>query len=266
MQGSQYCVYNQTSECFLSLGVTQDHSSVARFKDLLGARTRRYDEGQWVLRPSGIHFFRIFSSRDLVFLDDKHRVIGSIESFPPLRFAPVGPEVTSVLALPVHTIVSSQTQPGNQLVICVAEELEFRLRSMPDLHKYELTEAPVAMDEVPSARKWSSPSSAADRRNARRKRWPRLVAYDSTGETLEVHGVKDMSANGLYLITEERWPLGTQVTMTLQRTDGLDDDPRNNAISVQLRVVRWGGDGVGLAFVQQESEESPLVALTSSAR
>ena len=103
-----------------------------------------------------------------------------------------------------------------------------------------------------------------DRRVARRKRWPRLEAYDSTGGAHEVHGVKDMSANGLYLMTEERWPLGAQVTMTLQRTDAIDDNPRNNAITVQLRVIRWGADGVGLSFVQPEAEESPLLAFTTA--
>jgi len=264
MQGPQYCVYNQTSESFLSLGVTQEDSAMARLKGLLGGRSRRFDEGQLIVRPKSIHVFRVFASRDLVFLDDKNRVIGAIESFPPFRFAPVGPQVASILALPVKTIVSSQTQPGNQLVICVAEELEFRLRSMPDLHQYEMTDFPVGPEDLQATRKWSAPSSAPDRRIARRKRWPRLVAYDSTGGTLEVHGVKDMSATGLYLITEERWPLGTQVTMTLQRTDGLDADPRNNAIAVQLRVMRWGSDGVGLSFVQSEAEESPLMALTSA--
>jgi hypothetical protein len=52
--------------------------------------------------------------------------------------------------------------------------------------------------------------------------------------------------------------------MTLQRTDGLDEQPRNNAITVQLRVVRWGADGVGLAFMQSEAEESPLMAISSA--
>src|SRR5215469_12324436 len=117
MQGSQYCVYNQTSECFLSLGVREGESALGRMGDILASRTRRYDEGQWVQRPGRFHFVRIFSSRDLVFLDDKHRVLGVLESFPPFRFAPVGPQVASVLDLPVETIVSSQTQPGNQLVI-----------------------------------------------------------------------------------------------------------------------------------------------------
>src|SRR5215469_406979 len=126
MARPQYCVYNQTSECFLSLGVTLGDSTLARFTGLLPGRAQRYDEGIWVEYPSPVHLFRLFSARDLVFLDDKHRVIGALESFPPFRFAPVGPEVASVLALPVHTVSSSQTQSGNQLVICRAEELEFR--------------------------------------------------------------------------------------------------------------------------------------------
>lgn len=264
MERAQYCVYNQTSECFLSLGVTHGDSAVIRIRGLVDRRPRRYDEGQWIQHPRGFQFFRIFSSRDLVFLDDKHRVIGAIESFPRLRLAPIGREVASVLVLPVKTIVSSQTQPGNNLVICLAEELEFRLRSMPDLHKDELIDFPPAGDDLQAARKWSAPSATPDRRTGRRKRWPRLVAFDSRGGAVEVHGVKDLSATGLYLITKERWPLGAHVIMTLQRTDGMDDNPKNNVITVQLRVVRWGADGVGLAFVQPESEESPLMALTAA--
>src|SRR3954462_230279 len=171
----QYCVYNQTSECFLSLGVTHGDSTLQHFKALLAGRTPRYDEGTWVMHPKGIHFFRLFSSRDLVFLNDKHRVIGVIEAVPRFQFAPIGPEVASVLALPVCTIDSSQTQPGNQLVICAAEELEFRLRRMPDLEKYELTDAHLAMDDPQAPRKWAAQCSTSDRRIGRRKRWPRLV-------------------------------------------------------------------------------------------
>ncbi|HEY3626405.1 MAG TPA: PilZ domain-containing protein [Terracidiphilus sp.] len=259
----QFCVYNQTSECFLSLGVTHGDSTLSRFKGLLEGGAQRYDEGKWVDHPKAIHFFRVFSSRDLVFLDDKHRVIGVLECFPPFRFAPLGPEVASVLALPVDTINSSQTQRGNQLVICVAEELEFRLRRMPDMAADDWVGSPSTAEMLPPAPKWAQ-SPAPDRRIGRRKRWPRLVAYDSMGGALEVHGVKDLSANGLYLITNERWPLGSQVTMTLQRTDGLDDVPRNNTFTVQLRVIRWGSDGVGLAFVQSETEESQVLAFSSA--
>jgi len=259
----RYCVYNQTSECFLSMGVTHGDSTLTRFKGLLAGRTQRYDEGTWLDQPKAMHFFRLFSSRDLVFLDEKHGVIGTLECFPPFRFAAIGPEVASVLALPIDTISSSQTQPGNQLVICVAEELEFRLRRMPDRTCDEWIEPPMIQEMLPPPRKWLAQCPTPDRRASRRKRWPRLVAYDSMGGTLEVHGVRDMSATGLYLVTEDRWPLGSLVTMTLQRTDGLDDNPLGNTITVQLRVVRWGKDGVGLTFVQSEVEESSAMALSS---
>ncbi len=255
-----YCVYNQTSECFLSLGVTHHSNAFERLKGILAGRAQRYDEGNWMDRPRSRNLFRLSSSRDLVFLDDKHRVIGAIESFETFRFAPIGQNVASILALPVRTIYSSQTQPGNQLVICVAEEMQFRLRSIPDLQKYELCDFPLDAESLQARAPQSFPE---DRRNSRRKRWPRLVAYDSTGGALEVHGVKDLSANGLYLMTKDRWPLGTEVTMTLQRTDAPDDNVKNNTISVQLRVVRWGKDGVGLAFMQSDTEVSPLMALSA---
>ncbi len=260
MNRHQYCVYNQTNECFLSLGVTHEDRGFARFKGLLIGRAPRYDEGHWLSRPKGVHLLRIFSSRDLVFLDAKHRVVRAIESFPPFRFVPVGKSVASVLELPVHTIDSSQTQPGNQLVICVAEEMEFRLRSMPDLGKDDLVEVSAQAKNMPVP---NSLPLRPDRRTTRRKRWPRLLAYDSRGGILEVHGVRDLSANGLYLMTEARWPLGTMITLTLQRTDGVSDDALLNPITVQLRVMRWGKDGVGLAFAQTEMEESPLMALTA---
>ena len=260
MDKRQYCVYNQTSECFLSLGVTREDRGFARFKGLLRGRAPRYDEGNWLSRPTGVHLFRFFSMRDLVFLDAKHRVLQAIESFPPFRFVPIGKNVASVLELPVHTIDSSQTQPGNQMVICVAEEMEFRLRRMPDLDKDDVVELSTETKNIPVR---NLPLSRNDRRITRRKRWPRLVAYNSSGGVLEVHGVRDLCADGLYLMTDARWPLGTMITLTLQRTDGVTDDIQPSAITVQLSVIRWGKDGVGLAFTQSALEESPLMVLAA---
>ena len=96
MASPQYCVYNQTSECFLSLGVDNGDSTLARFKGVLAGRPR-YDEGRWVTHPRSLHFFQLFSARDLVFLDDKHRVMGMIESFPPFRIVPLRSSVVSGL-------------------------------------------------------------------------------------------------------------------------------------------------------------------------
>jgi uncharacterized membrane protein (UPF0127 family) len=65
---------------------------------------------------------------DLIYLDDSCQVIHVIEYFPTFRIAPLKIKAASVLELPPHTIYSSQTQSGDLLVICPAEEMESRLR------------------------------------------------------------------------------------------------------------------------------------------
>jgi hypothetical protein len=64
---------------------------------------------------------------DLVYLDEDYRVIDVVESFPTFRVTPSSPQAASVLAVPTHSIYSSQTQQGDQLVLCVAEEMQHRL-------------------------------------------------------------------------------------------------------------------------------------------
>ncbi|KAA6459150.1 hypothetical protein DYQ86_17985 [Acidobacteria bacterium AB60] len=260
MEKQRYCVYNQTSECFLSLGVTLGTNTLLRLKGVLTKGLGRGDEGCWITRPAGLNTMSVLSLRDLVYLDEDHRVIDVIESFRRLCVAPERKGAVSLLALPPRAIYSSQTQPGNQLVICRAEEMEFRLRSTLQSALDECM--PTATDgkmAVPS-KNWLPPGSSNNRRGAMRKRWPRLVAYDSKGSAIAVHGVRDISATGIYVMTEERWPVGAQVKMSLQRTDSIDENAMN-PITVQLRVSRWGDDGVGLEFIQQDAEETALMAM-----
>lgn len=127
MEKPRYCVYNRTRECFLSLDVTPADTTFARLKGLIGRFKLRSDEGLWVVPSSGIHTFGVFFPLDLIYLDGEHRVIHAIEYFPSFWIAPLRTKATSVLELPIHTIYSSHTQPGDQLVICVAEEIETRL-------------------------------------------------------------------------------------------------------------------------------------------
>jgi hypothetical protein len=66
----------------------------------------------------------------LIYLDDDCRVIEAVESFPTFQVSSSSPRPGSVLALPAHSIYSSQTQAGDQLVLCVAEEMERRLERL----------------------------------------------------------------------------------------------------------------------------------------
>ena len=140
MERRTYCVYNLTRECFLSLGVTLADTSLARLKGLIGRFRLRSNEGLWVVPSSGVHTFGVLFPLDLIYLDDNYQVIHVIEYFPTFRIAPLKIKAASVLELPPHTIYSSQTQPGDLLVICPGEEMESRLNAAPDVASQRLRE------------------------------------------------------------------------------------------------------------------------------
>lgn len=135
-----YCVYNQTRECFLSLGVVAANTIFTRLKGLIGKLKLGLDEGLWVVPSQGVHTLGVPFPLDLIYLDENHRVLHVIEHFPSFRLAPLRIKAASVLELPTHTIYSSQTQPGDQLLICMPEEIESRLNrgNMPHYEKRAL--------------------------------------------------------------------------------------------------------------------------------
>jgi uncharacterized membrane protein (UPF0127 family) len=122
-------VYNQTRECFLSLDVRAADTIFSRLKGLIGRLKLRSDEGIWVVPSRGVHTLGLLFPLDLIYLDEHYRVIHLVEYFPSFRIGPLKAQAESVLELPTHTIYSSQTQSGDQLVICVAEEMEHLLRT-----------------------------------------------------------------------------------------------------------------------------------------
>jgi len=127
MELQKLCAYNQTRECFLGLEVAAADLSYAALQDVLGKLPFKSGEGLWMTPFRGIPEKNMRVPLDLVYLDEEFRVIEVVESFPTFRVSPSSPPAASVLALPTHSIYSSQTQPGDQLVLCVAEEMQRRL-------------------------------------------------------------------------------------------------------------------------------------------
>ena len=93
-----------------------------------------------------------------------------------------------------------------------------------------------------------------DQRHASRHLVPPLVAYLGTAKSSPAYRVGDISAAGFYMVTRERWLPGTEMPVTLQRTD---TGKRNfaSALTVLATVVRSGIDGVGFSFVSTASAE-----------
>jgi hypothetical protein len=127
MERQKHCVYNQTRECFLSLGVLVTDISLLRLKTLISSSMLNLDEGIWVVPPNGIRSRGGLFPLDLVYLDRECQVVDAVEALSAIRPTPGKVRAASVLALPAHSIYSSQTLPGDRLLIGVVEEMEVRL-------------------------------------------------------------------------------------------------------------------------------------------
>jgi uncharacterized protein len=137
MERKTYCVYNETRECFLSLNVKAADTIFSRLKGFIGRLRLKADEGIWVVPSQGVHTLGLFFPLDLIYLDENHRVIHLVEYFPSFRIGPLKANAESVLELPTHTIYSSHTQTGDQLVICVAEDLKRRLQPVEVMQDHD---------------------------------------------------------------------------------------------------------------------------------
>lgn len=106
---------------------------------------------------------------------------------------------------------------------------------------------------------WFKKISSAEQRKAQRMKAPLLVAYYWDGGAPIAHQVQDISSTGFYLLTTERWLLGTMVTMMLQRTDVTNGhsgvEPH---IPVLSKVVRLDKDGVGFTFIPLDERKESL--------
>jgi uncharacterized membrane protein (UPF0127 family) len=129
-ESRSHCAYNQTRECFLGLEVTIADLPAAQVGEVMAARPLKSGEGLWLMPYRGIPAAATPAPLDLIYLDAECQVIDTVESFPTFQVSSSSPKPESVLALPAHSIYSSQTQGGDQLVICVAEEMQQQLERL----------------------------------------------------------------------------------------------------------------------------------------
>ncbi len=280
-----HCAYNQTRECFLGLEVTPIDKPREDIAETIKALAIQPGEGLWIAPFRGMPPAGLPAPLDWIYLDDACRVLDLVESFPTVRVNPSSPEPASVLAVPAHSIYASQTQLGDQLLVCAGEEMERRLEwlaggstmgSIPtspplevkplwsdgrDMVECEsdisrtLNGSPKqgraigllepASQSLHAPRNWLVRWLSPDPRKAPRGPAPGLAAYYWTGAPPEAHRIRDVSSSGLFLVTDERWYLGTRILITLQRM-GCGEGVAQRFIAVQSRAVRWGQDGVGL--------------------
>ncbi|MFP5277043.1 MAG: hypothetical protein ACLGPM_08000 [Acidobacteriota bacterium] len=298
MESRIHCAYNQTRECFLGLAVSAADLHYSALAERMKTLVLRSGEGLWLAPFRGLPASEIPAPLDILYLDEEGRVLDAVESFPTFHARLACPVPASVLALPAHSIYSSQTQAGDQLVVCEAGEMEERLerisRSQPAASLVQnavvLREQPLwsggpgmlefesrsARQKTPSKRHemgltkpgrslkvpraWLERWWAPDPRKAPRQATPGLAAYYWNGAPPVAHGIRDLSSSGVYMVTEERWYPGTLVLMTQPGSEA-GEPATEHSIPVQTRAVRWGQDGVGLQFVLADAQASEGASL-----
>lgn len=127
MESRKYCVYNETRESFLSLGVAVADSAARQLKVMLEDFPVQPDAGLWLNPFRGVPATKGLSPLDLIYLDEENRVIQAVESFPTHAVDPTREQPASALLVSANTIFSTQTQAGDRLVICAPDEMERRL-------------------------------------------------------------------------------------------------------------------------------------------
>ena len=80
-----------------------------------------------MLPSQGVHTIGVLFAIDLIYLDPNHRVIHTVESLGTFRIGPIRMQCSSVLELPTRTIYSSNTEVGDELLICQPDEMQHYL-------------------------------------------------------------------------------------------------------------------------------------------
>ncbi len=127
MAKGRLCVFNKTRGSFLTLGLRVADTHLTRLVGLLGKRELRPDDGLWLIPCQGIHTIGMLFPIDVVYLDASCRVVHLVEHLNPFSISSIRRNSDSVMELPVRTIFQSQTEVGDEIIICSPSEMEQRI-------------------------------------------------------------------------------------------------------------------------------------------
>ena len=110
-------VHNHTKQTSLAARVTVADSGLSRLVGLLGRQSLQPGTGIWIVPANAIHTIGMLFRFDVVLIDKNHKVVGLRERIRPFWMTWPNFRAHSVLELPAHTISSSHTAIGDELLI-----------------------------------------------------------------------------------------------------------------------------------------------------
>lgn len=148
-------IINSTQGSLLSEGVqeldaTFEHLTVLRV--LIEGLADNHEAGLWLTQVKGIPAVPRISPFDLIYVDEKQRVVEAVELLPAGEQPPFEDPAVSALVLPFQTISATQTRIGDQLVIDgLSEPGEAAEVEQQTAHAGSVEQAAVAVvaEEIP---------------------------------------------------------------------------------------------------------------------
>ena len=285
MANPTLCVCDETTESLVCDKVQILDTARAPFNTFVKHLTQISESGLWLNPFRGIPQMPGLPAIGILLLDSELAVVECVPELPESGLSDTNPSVKSALVVPASTIAALEIRARDQFRICDSETRSgwdlgngepeasldpcqcFREDREPGQKRTAMVHAAITKmkAEEEAAHVSNKPEKprpfrerviswmtgfdeGAERRRSPRIRYPKLVAYYWTGGSPKAFRIGDIGPTGFYLITEDRWIVGTRILMTLQRTEA-EVENSESQITVPVTVVRAGHDGVGFEFV-----------------
>lgn len=129
-ESGQCCVYNGTSERFLSVDVEAADFTQSGLDTRLQTLSPAGGKALWLVPFRGISPTSVRMPLDLIYLDRDCVVIEAVESFPIFRASTSSRPAASVLVLAAQSIASTGTRTGDQLIFRSPAEMKLLLEQL----------------------------------------------------------------------------------------------------------------------------------------
>lgn len=279
MDSSLYTIFDPATHRILVEGVstldaTQD--PLRALQIMIDGPALHAHAGIWMAPFHAIAFVPRLAAYDIVYLNANERMIDMRELESGTDYPAYMQIPASILILPPRTIATTEIKIGDKLLMYIPSQAG----AFPDQEAIAAAAAgkqatvfmqpgtpvdpttivpplpqppaPPPPSKSPIVRflRWVDPKlvTPPELRASSRRPAPELVAYRWVKGSAISFPVGDISSTGVYLLTDERWPLGEQLTLVLQREGPLESDLRRQ-VTMHAEVVRYGDQGLGLRFL-----------------
>ncbi|WP_109486411.1 PilZ domain-containing protein [Occallatibacter savannae] len=267
-------IWNQTEGTVVTPEVVEIDTSRETFAVVAQRLKDIASGGIWLNPYRGIPRVSFMPELDIVYLDEHFEVLRCIEGY---RQATMDlPEIfaKSAIVLPAGRLSAARIQFEDKLEIRdvvtgvrkrwkAADSGDSDQKSASGEHGHLRDELAGGLRNLFGglfgSKKQEPRSPSSDRRSGKRHVIPGSVAYFSIGSP-RAQEVSNISTDGFYVRTEDRWTEGTSLLVGLQITNPVSHEVEA-MISVQSKVVRTGPDGVGFVYDDEPAHRNPMLGV-----